>query len=72
MNENFKSGERRKEPYLSEEQIEKIATRAAARAQVLVEAYVGRIAIRAFLSAIGAAALAALAWVKSNVHFGGK
>lgn len=54
--------ERRKTPWLSEEQIEQIAQRAAEINEQKIYVEIGKSAVRAFLYVVGSATIIFLAW----------
>ena len=58
--------ERRSAAHLTEEQIELIAERAATKALERVYAQIGKSVVQKFLFVVGAATIAALAWLKGS------
>lgn len=61
--------ERRTAPYLSEEQINEIAERAAEKALEKVYLNIGKSVVSKFLWICGAGALAVAAWLNGNGYF---
>lgn len=68
MNE-YDGPERRQHPHLSEEQIERIAERAAEVALERVYTSIGKSVVQKFLWLVGAGALALAAWLNGAGHF---
>jgi len=67
--DDYQGPERRHRPTLSEEQIERIAERAAEVALEKVYTSIGKSVVSKFLWMVGAAALAVAAWLNGSGHF---
>lgn len=67
--DEYHGPERRQQPVLSDEQIERIAERAAEVALEKVYTSIGKSVVSKFLWLCGAAALAITAWMNGAGHF---
>lgn len=66
--DEYSGQERRQYPHLSDEQVERIAERAAQVALERVYTSIGKSVVSKFLWFVGAAALAVAAWLNGSGH----